>query len=56
MSSHGAVTLGTVFYYSIQLYTCDRSITVTAVLEYLESAFHLPGDESLFQIFIVLAL
>ena len=35
----------TSFCYSIQLYMCP--VRVTAVLEYLESAFHLPGDVSL---------
>ena len=36
------------FCYRIQLYTCDCSIRVTAVLGYLESAFHLAGGVSLF--------
>ena len=37
-----------VFCYSIQLYKCDCSIRVTDVLEYLESAFYLPGGAFIF--------
>ena len=34
---------------------CDCSIRVTAVLEYLKSAFHLPGGVTI-SYFVVLAL
>ena len=48
-------TMFVMFCYSIQVYTCDCSISVTAALEYHESAFHLPGFMSLISYFHYIA-